>query len=262
MLKSHVAIKGLLVNVHDGGKISRCGLAHQPAVRTVRGPQNRLFDLRYAANLLTGEASTVVGSEAHVAKWKAEIEAIKAEMTATLEQYPLLLKSLEKFWTQPQRRPPPPPPTPAPDVAGAKAVAAPPPVRRGRVTTSNEPFMNAVYAAAQFVDGSDPQFTWLVYKPGEARDFPVLPHGNVATPGEIVPRHLPTVLAKRDGLLKNGSGRLDLAEKIFTDAAPLAARVIVNRVWGWHFGRLLVATPSDYVRTPKRSTRSTRSCGA
>ena len=62
--------------------------------------QNRLFDLRYAANLLTGEASTVVGSEARVAKWKAEIEALKTEMTATLEQYPLLVKSLEKFWTR------------------------------------------------------------------------------------------------------------------------------------------------------------------
>jgi hypothetical protein len=86
----------------------------------------------------------------------------------------------------------------------------------------------------------------MVYKPGEARDFPVLLHGNVATPGEIVPRHFPAVLAKGDGLLKNGSGRLDLAEKIFSDAAPLAARVMVNRVWAWHFGRPLVATPSDY----------------
>ena len=216
--------------------------------------QNRLFDLRYAANLLTGEASTVVGSEARVAKWKAEIEALKTEMTATLEQYPLLVKSLEKFWTQPQRRPPPPPPVPAPDAAAGVKAPQPPPVRRGRVTTSNEPFMNAVYDAAQYVDGSDAQFTWLVYKPGEARDFPVLPHGNVATPGEIVPRHFPTVLAKGDGLLKNGSGRLELAEKIFTDAAPLAARVMVNRVWGWHFGRPLVATPSDYGAQGEKPT--------
>jgi hypothetical protein len=216
--------------------------------------QNRLFDLRYAANLLTGEASTVVGSEARVAKWKAEIEALKTEMTATLEQYPLLVKSLEKFWTQPQRRPPPPPPVPAPDAAAGVKAPQPPPVRRGRVTTSNEPFMNAVYDAAQYVDGSDAQFTWLVYKPGEARDFPVLPHGNVATPGEIVPRHFPTVLAKGDGLLKNGSGRLELAEKIFTDASPLAARVMVNRVWGWHFGRPLVATPSDYGAQGEKPT--------
>ncbi len=205
--------------------------------------QNRLFDLRYAANLLTGEASTVVGSEARVAKWKAEIETLKAEMTAMQGQYPLLVKSLEKFWTTPQRRPPA---VPAPDAPAPTGAAPPPPARRARVNTSTEPFINAVYDAAQYVDGSDPQFTWMNYKPGEARDFPVLLHGNVATPGDSVPRHFPAVLAKGDGLLRNGSGRSDLAEKIFTDAAPLAARVIVNRVWGWHFGRPLVATPSDY----------------
>src|SRR5262249_32688717 len=73
--------------------------------------QNRLFDLRYATNLLTGEASTVVGSEARVAKWKVEIEALKAEMTAMQEQYPLLVKSLEKYWTPP-RRPGPAQPVP------------------------------------------------------------------------------------------------------------------------------------------------------
>jgi hypothetical protein len=54
------------------------------------------------------------------------------------------------------------------------------------------------------------------------------------------------VLAKGDAAFKNGSGRLELAEKIFADSAPLAARVIVNRVWDWHIGRPLVATPSDY----------------
>jgi hypothetical protein len=217
--------------------------------------QNRLFDLRYATNLLTGEASTVVGSEARVAKWKVEIEALKTEMLAMQDQYPMLVKSLEKFWTAPQRRQAPAAPAPAPAAAAGVAVApAPQPNRRGRVNTSTEPFMNAVYDAAQFVDGTDPQFTWLVYKPGEARDFPVLLHGNVATPGDIVPRHFPAVLAKGDGLLKNGSGRLDLAERIFTDASPLAARVIVNRVWGWHFGKPLVATPSDYGAQGEKPT--------
>jgi hypothetical protein len=37
-----------------------------------------------------------------------------------------------------------------------------------------------------------------------------------------------------------------LAEKIFSDSAPLAARVIVNRVWAWHFGKALVGTTSDF----------------
>ena len=54
------------------------------------------------------------------------------------------------------------------------------------------------------------------------------------------------MLARAIANFKKGSGRLELAEKIFTDAAPLAARVIVNRVWDWHIGKPLVATPSDF----------------
>jgi len=118
--------------------------------------------------------------------------------------------------------------------------------------------MNAVYDAAQYTDGSDKQFTWIVVKPGEARDFPVLQHGNVASPGDIVPRHFPTVLAKvttgGDPNFKIGSGRLELAERMFTDSAPLAARVIVNRVWAWHFGRPLVNTPSDFGTQGEKPT--------
>ena len=39
----------------------------------------------------------------------------------------------------------------------------------------------------------------------------------MATPGEIVPRHFPPCwLGRRN--FKNGSGRLELAEKIFSDA--------------------------------------------
>ena len=71
-------------------------------------------------------------------------------------------------------------------------------------------------------------------------------HGNVASPGEVAPRHFLTVLSKGDTTFKQGSGRLELADDIFADGAPLAARVIVNRVWGWHFGKPLVATPSDF----------------
>ena len=118
--------------------------------------QNQLFDLRYSVNLLTNEASTVVSSERRVEKWKAEIESLKTEIEAWRDRYPKLVESLEKYWTPPQRS------------GGRGAPTAP------------EPFMNAVYDAAQYTDGSDKQFTWIVVKPGEARDFPVLQHGNVA----------------------------------------------------------------------------------
>lgn len=42
------------------------------------------------------------------------------------------------------------------------------------------------------------------------------------------------------------SRRLALAEWIASSDNPLTARVMVNRLWGWHFGRGIVATPSDF----------------
>jgi hypothetical protein len=40
--------------------------------------------------------------------------------------------------------------------------------------------------------------------------------------------------------------RLALARWIASPDNPLAARVMVNRIWMYHFGRGLVATPSDW----------------
>ena len=112
---------------------------------------------------------------------------------------------------------------------------------------SDVPLTHAIIDAGVWIDGSDPTVTWIDLKPGVPCDLPVFLHGNVSTPGEIVPRRFLTVLSKGEPQpFRVGSGRLELAERIVGDAAPLAARVIVNRVWGWHFGRPLSNTPSDF----------------
>jgi hypothetical protein len=224
--------------------------------------QRQLFDLAYSINLLGNEGTTFTNGAEKRVKWQAEMAEFKAEATTLLEKYPQLLQSLDKFWNPPRRGGGPPPAAAAAPAAGAKpvpgqpaaidkpapaAAVPPPPPARGRGQGgSTEPYVNAVFEAAQYVDASDPSYTYLVYKPGEARDMPVFKSGNYAAPGEIVPRGFPAVLAKGDTRFKQGSGRLELAERIFSDTPGLAARVIVNRVWGWHFGRPLVATPSDF----------------
>jgi hypothetical protein len=219
--------------------------------------QRQLFDLAYSINLLGNEGTTFTNGAEKRTKWTAEMAAFKAEATSLLEKYPQLLQSLDKFWNPPRRGGGPPPAAAVPPAGGAKpadgakpvaaAVPVPQPPARGRGQGgSTEPYVNAVFEAAQYVDASDPSYTHLVYKPGEARDMPVFKSGNYAAPGEIVPRGFPAVLAKGDPRFKQGSGRLELAERIFSDTPGLAARVIVNRAWGWHFGRPLVATPSDF----------------
>ncbi len=71
--------------------------------------------------------------------------------------------------------------------------------------------------------------------------------GNVHSPGDEVPRGLPAILAGNDAEPKafaQGSGRLELAEAIVNH--PLTARVIANRIWLHHFGRGIVASPSNF----------------
>jgi hypothetical protein len=80
--------------------------------------------------------------------------------------------------------------------------------------------------------------------PGDAR---ILVRGEPKDLGPTAPRGFLTVLGGRKlPPDEKGSGRLELAEWITDPKNPLTARVMVNRVWQWHFGRGFVATPDDF----------------
>ena len=52
--------------------------------------------------------------------------------------------------------------------------------------------------------------------------------------------------------LETEKPRTKLAEWVTDPANPLTARVMVNRIWGYHFGRAIVATPNDFGRMGMR----------
>jgi mono/diheme cytochrome c family protein len=63
-----------------------------------------------------------------------------------------------------------------------------------------------------------------------------------------------TVAAFPDG---QGKRRLALAEWIIDRKNPLTARVMVNRVWAWHFGKGLAGNPNNFGATGKLPTHPT-----
>ena len=79
------------------------------------------------------------------------------------------------------------------------------------------------------------------------RDSRVLIRGEARNFGDDAPRRFLEILSDQARKpYANGSGRLELAEDIAHPDNPLTARVIVNRVWAWHFGSGLLETTSDF----------------
>ena len=122
------------------------------------------------------------------------------------------------------------------------------------ITTStphyNLPMANGLEEAALFVVNADSKKgTKMDYRMGMARDLELQKRGDPNSLGQVVPRRFLAAFPCESGKPRRfttGSGRIELAKAIVKDARPLAARVIVNRVWKHHFGRGLVDTPSEF----------------
>ncbi len=84
----------------------------------------------------------------------------------------------------------------------------------------------------------------------QPQDVPVHLRGDTyAVSKTTVPRGTLRLLdgaLPRPSISAGSSGRLELAQWVTDRRNPLTARVMVNRLWAWHFGRGIVATPSDF----------------
>ncbi len=94
--------------------------------------------------------------------------------------------------------------------------------------------------------GGDPSPLRLVDR-NEIQPSHVFLRGNPRNQGERIERKFVAFFDKEGTMtLDTGSGRIDLARAIASADNPLTARVYVNRVWGWIFGKPLVPSTSDF----------------
>ncbi len=83
---------------------------------------------------------------------------------------------------------------------------------------------------------------------GKPVNLPIHIRGSFLNLGEMVPRGMPSLLASRipTQMPADHSGRLELSQFVLADQNPLTARVAVNRVWRWHFGKGIVASTDNF----------------
>lgn len=112
----------------------------------------------------------------------------------------------------------------------------------------HETGVNGALAALQAIP------TAMAVEDGPGIDLPVMLRGNHLTRGPLVPRRLPRVLTEgpQPAMPANSSGRRELAGWLASSRNPLTARVIVNRVWTWHFGQGLVRSSDNFGQLGER----------
>jgi hypothetical protein len=91
---------------------------------------------------------------------------------------------------------------------------------------------------------------------GDPVDQKVFIRGDYNSPGEDAPKGFPKILSvsTEQPAIPAGSGRKRLAEWLAQPDNPLTARVMVNRIWQWHFGEGIVRTPDNFGKMGERPT--------
>ena len=91
---------------------------------------------------------------------------------------------------------------------------------------------------------------------GTIADLAIHIRGNHLTLGKTVARGFPQALAGTGAVPVDNahSGRLELAQWLIAKDHPLTSRVMVNRLWRWHFGEGLVRSPDNFGKLGEAPT--------
>ncbi|XZE53477.1 PSD1 and planctomycete cytochrome C domain-containing protein [Planctomycetaceae bacterium SH139] len=117
--------------------------------------------------------------------------------------------------------------------------------------TETKSRLEALGKELELLENSKPKHaTAMAVEEAKPIDIPVHIRGNhLRTAQQPTPRGAPSCLqldTRCDAIPADSSGRLQLAQWLTAPAHPLTARVMVNRIWMWHFGEGLVRSPSNF----------------
>lgn len=90
----------------------------------------------------------------------------------------------------------------------------------------------------------------------KVEDIPIHNRGSHWSLGAVVPRGMLSAVpgVAPPAIPAGQSGRLQLAQWMTDPKHPLTSRVIVNRIWRWHFGRGIVPTVDNFGRLGEKPT--------
>ncbi|WDE95768.1 PSD1 and planctomycete cytochrome C domain-containing protein [Lentisphaera profundi] len=80
---------------------------------------------------------------------------------------------------------------------------------------------------------------------GHVEDQKLMVRGDYRKPGEIIPRGFLEIFS-RDIYQGPGGGRLELAQDMVSKNNTLKTRVLINRLWGYVFGRAIVSSTDNF----------------